>query len=96
VTVLVVYIPTPEGEAAFSAGLDEANRRGEGFAVPNSPRGGAPINADAASFEAIGKLRARAETAGVAKPPTSLDSPQLACAVICYRRVIKLNLLMRS
>jgi nucleotide-binding universal stress UspA family protein len=64
-TVLVGYVPRPEGEAAFSAGLEEARRRGEDLVVLNSPKGGAPVNADAASADAIATMRTRAETAGV-------------------------------
>ena len=40
-TVLVGYVPTPEGEAAFNAALSEARRRGERLVVLNSPRSGA-------------------------------------------------------
>ena len=65
-TVLVGYVPTAEGEAAFSAGLDEARRRGEPLLVLNSPRGGAPVSADVASESAVREMTSRAETAGVA------------------------------
>jgi nucleotide-binding universal stress UspA family protein len=61
-TVLVGYVPRPEGEAAFSAGLEEARRRGEDLVVLNSPKGGAPVNA---SSDAVATMRTRAETAGV-------------------------------
>jgi hypothetical protein len=43
-TVLVGYLPTPEGDAAFSAALDEANRRKEPLVVLNSPRDGALVS----------------------------------------------------
>jgi nucleotide-binding universal stress UspA family protein len=65
VTVLVAFLPTPEGEAAFAAGLTEASRRGEHVLLLNSPRGGAPVSSDVASPEVVASLSARAEAAGV-------------------------------
>jgi nucleotide-binding universal stress UspA family protein len=65
VTVLVGFLPTPEGEAAFAAGLSEAQRRGEDLLLLNSPRGGAPVSSDVASPERVADLTARAEAAGV-------------------------------
>jgi nucleotide-binding universal stress UspA family protein len=65
VTVLVAFLPTPEGEAAFAAGLTEASRRGEDVLLLNSPRGGAPVSSDVASPEVVASLSARAEAAGV-------------------------------
>ena len=64
-TVLVAFLPTPEGEAAFAAGLTEASRRGEDVLLLNSPRGGAPVSTDVASPEVVASLSARAEAAGV-------------------------------
>lgn len=65
-TVLVGFLPTPEGEAAFAAGLAEAGRRGEDLLVLNSPRGGAPVSADVAPPELVRTLTARAQAGGVA------------------------------
>ena len=64
-TVLVGYVPTPEGEAAFDAALSEARRRGERLVVLNSPRGGAPVSAQVAPDSAVQDMTARAGTAGV-------------------------------
>ena len=64
-TVLVGYVPTAEGEAAFAAGLDEARRRGEDLVVLNSPRGGAPVSSDAAPPEVVERLTAAATAADV-------------------------------
>jgi nucleotide-binding universal stress UspA family protein len=65
VTVLVGYVPTAEGEAAFAAALDEAQRRAEPLVVLNSPKSGAPVSADAASDSAVQAMTDRAEAAGV-------------------------------
>jgi nucleotide-binding universal stress UspA family protein len=65
VTVLVGFLPTPEGEAAFAAGLSEAQRRSEDLLLLNSARGGAPVSTDVASPELVAELSARAESAGV-------------------------------
>ncbi|TQN42710.1 universal stress protein family protein [Blastococcus colisei] len=65
-TVLVGYVPTPEGDAAFSAALQEARRRSEPLVVLNSPRGGAPVSVDAAPDDAVRRMSERAEADGVA------------------------------
>ena len=64
-TVLVGFLPTPEGEAAFAAGLEESQRRGAKLLVLNSPRGGAPVSTDAAPDQVVRDLTARAHAAGV-------------------------------
>ena len=64
-TVLVGYVPTPEGEAAFAAALDEAKRRTEQLLVLNSPKGGAPVSAEVAPDEIVRDMTARAQPAGV-------------------------------
>jgi nucleotide-binding universal stress UspA family protein len=43
-TVLVGYVPTPEGEAALRAGIDEARLRGEKMLVVNTSRGDAYVD----------------------------------------------------
>ncbi|WP_086764744.1 universal stress protein [Streptomyces bobili] len=43
-TVLVGYVPTPEGEAALRAGIDEARLRGERMLVVNASRGDAYVD----------------------------------------------------
>ena len=65
-TVLVGFVPTDEGQAAFVAGLEEARRRGEDLVVLNSPRSGARVSSDVASPEVVEELAARAEATEVA------------------------------
>ena len=64
-TVLVGYVPTPEGEAAYASALDEAQRRGESLVLLNSHRSGAPVSADVASEETVREMTARAQALGV-------------------------------
>lgn len=64
-TVLVGYLPTPEGEAAFTAAVTEAQRRTEPLLLVNSPRGSAPISAEAADERKVADLTERARQAGV-------------------------------
>ncbi len=65
-TVLVGYVPTPEGEAAFAAALEEAGRRSEPLLLLNSPRGGAAVSADLAGDDVVEGLGDRARAAGIA------------------------------
>ncbi|MGY1720675.1 MULTISPECIES: universal stress protein [unclassified Blastococcus] len=65
-TVLVGFVPTPEGRAALDAGIAEAARRGEGVLVLNSARGGAPVSVEVADEDTVRDITERAERAGVA------------------------------
>jgi nucleotide-binding universal stress UspA family protein len=65
VTVLVAYVPTPEGNAAFTAAVEEAGRRQERLLVLNTPREGAPVSVDIASEATVADLIGRATAAGV-------------------------------
>jgi len=57
VTVVVAYLPTPEGEAAFAAGLVESERRSEPLVLVNSPRTGAPVSNTVADEPTLARLR---------------------------------------
>lgn len=65
-TVLVGYLPTAEGEAAFAAGLEEAICQEEDLVVLNSPRGGALVSRDVAADDEVEEMFGRARAAGVA------------------------------
>ena len=56
-TVVVAYLPTPAGEAAFAAGLAECERRNEPLVVLNSPHTGAPVSKTAADEPTLARLR---------------------------------------
>ncbi|MEU1683729.1 universal stress protein [Micromonospora sp. NPDC005707] len=65
-TVLVAYVPTPEGDAALTAGLAEAARRRERLVVLNTPREGAPVSAEMAAADAVRAMVERGAADGVA------------------------------
>lgn len=65
-TILIGYVPTPEGEAALESGLSEAARAGEDVVVLNSPRRGSTVDADQIDEATAAQIVARAASAGVA------------------------------
>ncbi len=67
-TVVVGYVPKPEGEAALSKAIDEAKLRGIKLVVVNSHRGGQEFDGDAALKveKEMDAVRARLDEAGVA------------------------------
>jgi nucleotide-binding universal stress UspA family protein len=66
-TVVVGYVPKPEGEAALNKAIDEAKLRGTKLVVVNSHRGGNEFDAEAAlrSEKELDAVRARLDEAGV-------------------------------
>lgn len=66
-TVVVGYVPKPEGEAALARAIDEAKLRGSKLVVVNSHRGGQEFDGEAAirAEEEMNSVRARLDEAGV-------------------------------
>ena len=66
-TVVVGYVPKPEGDAALSKAIDEAKLRGTKLVVVNSHRGGQEFDGDAAlkAEKDMDAVRARLDEAGV-------------------------------
>ncbi|MCW2796548.1 universal stress protein [Nocardioides sp.] len=66
-TVVVGYVPKPEGEAALATAIDEAKLRGSKLVVVNSHRGGNEFDADAAtqSERDMNAVKAKLDAAGV-------------------------------
>ena len=48
-TIVVGYVPKPEGDAALDRAISEAKLRGAGLVVVNSHRGGDSLDANAAT-----------------------------------------------
>ncbi|GAB3053010.1 universal stress protein [Sediminivirga luteola] len=63
-TIVIGYLPAPEGEAALDVGFAEAKLRGLDVVVINSPRRGAD-GVTALSAEDIAALEARGTESGV-------------------------------
>ncbi|RBY97911.1 universal stress protein [Blastococcus sp. TF02-8] len=64
-TIVVGYVPTPEGEAALTAAVAEARRREEPLHVVNSSRGDAFVDNRFVSEERLAQLRERLDGTGV-------------------------------
>ncbi|NYG56164.1 universal stress protein [Nocardioides perillae] len=66
-TVVVGYVPKPEGEAALQRAIAEAQLRRTRLVVVNSHRGGSDFDRDAAAQaeEEMGKARAVLDASGV-------------------------------
>jgi nucleotide-binding universal stress UspA family protein len=66
-TVVVGYVPKPEGEAALAQAIDEARLRNAKLVVVNSHRGGSDLDSNAATQadRDMDAVRAKLEGAGV-------------------------------
>ncbi|MBM0237026.1 universal stress protein [Micromonospora sp. ATA32] len=70
--VLLGYLPTPQGEAAFARALQEAALRSTTLVVVNSARTGALVDPALADDADLARLRAAADAAGV---PVEIRQP---------------------
>ena len=64
-TIVVGYVPTPEGEAALTAAISESRLREEPLHVVNTSRGDSLVDSRFASDAALAAVRARLEESGV-------------------------------
>src|SRR5919112_425830 len=64
-TIVVGYVPTPEGEAALTAAISEARLREEPLHVVNTTRGDSLVDSRFASGEALAQVRTRLEESGL-------------------------------
>ena len=64
-TIVVGYVPTPEGEAALTAAISEAQLREEPLHIVNTSRGDSLIDSRFASGEALAGIRSRLDESGV-------------------------------
>ena len=63
-TIVVGYVPTPEGEAALTAAISEARLREEPLHVVNTSRGDSLVDRRFASDDLLAAVRARLEESG--------------------------------
>jgi nucleotide-binding universal stress UspA family protein len=64
-SILVGYVPTPVGEAAVAAAIEEATLRSQELLIVNSQRENVLTDASVASDEDIDRVSAAAREAGV-------------------------------
>ncbi len=64
-TIVVGYVPKPEGRAALRAALEEADLRKEPLHVLNTSRGDAVVDPGFASDEDVAEVRRQLEASGV-------------------------------
>ena len=64
-TIVVGYVPTPEGDAALQAAVDEARLRQQPLHVVNSSRGDSLSDPRFASSTSLDEVRAQLDAAGV-------------------------------
>ena len=64
-TIVVGYVPTPEGDAALAAAVAEARLRDQPLHVVNSSRGDALADPRFASADALHQVRSQLDAAGV-------------------------------
>ena len=66
-TVVVGFVPKPEGEAALESGIAEAKLRGARIVVVNSHRGGSEFDSEASAKadQEMERIRARLTESGV-------------------------------
>jgi nucleotide-binding universal stress UspA family protein len=64
-TIVVGYVPTPEGEAALTAAVAEARLREEPLHIVNSTRGDSLIDSRFVQEQGLAELRSRLDGTGV-------------------------------
>ena len=66
-TIVVGYVPKPEGEAALARAIEEAKLRGDKLVVVNSHRGGTQYDGEDArrDDEQMASVKAKLEASGV-------------------------------
>ena len=85
-TIVIGYVPTPVGEAALAAGLEEAAHRGDSVVILNRPRRRSTVDAEYVDATTVDELVARAAAAGVTARVDQADHGDDLVEV--FRRVV--------
>ncbi|MGI9133622.1 MAG: universal stress protein [Rhodoferax sp.] len=64
-TIIVAYVPRPEGQAALDKGIEIAKRRSEPLLVVNASPGGTKEDASMADAQEVDRVEQALATAGV-------------------------------
>lgn len=64
-TILVAYVPRPEGEAALDKGIEIAKRRDEHLVVVNASPGGGKVDPSAVDVVAVERVEAKLKNSGL-------------------------------
>ena len=64
-TILVAYVPRPEGQAALDKGIEIAQRRNERLMVVNASPGGAKEDASMADVQDVERVETMLQSAGL-------------------------------
>ncbi|MDN5685425.1 MAG: universal stress protein [Brachybacterium sp.] len=63
-TIVIAYVPTPVGEAAVAAGIEQAVQRGEDLPIVDSRREGVAVDQSTATDADRDRLREQGRAAG--------------------------------
>ena len=64
-TILVAYVPRPEGDAALEKGIEIAKRRNEHLVVVNASQGGATTDPSAVAVTDAEKVEKLLQNSGI-------------------------------
>jgi nucleotide-binding universal stress UspA family protein len=81
-TVVAGYIPDRNGEAALTAGIEEARLRGQRLVVVNATKGDAWVDSHFATQEKVSDLEARMAGLGIDHEIRQTDGPDIAHQII--------------
>lgn len=93
-TVVAGYIPDRNGEAALSAGIEEARRRGAKLVVVNGTRGDAWVDPHFATEQNVADLNARLASADLDFEIRQTDGSDIAQQILAVVRETDATLLV--
>jgi nucleotide-binding universal stress UspA family protein len=81
-TVVAGYIPDRNGEAALTAGIEEARLRGQRLVVVNATKGDSWVDSHFATRENVSDLESRMAGLGIDHEIRQTDGPDIAHQII--------------